>query len=63
MSNNNYKLAIRSSLSGDVIEEVPTLQEAWDTITKYELEDKADGNYTDNFYEVYDLERNYIITA
>jgi len=43
---------IRDREAGNEIEEVETLEEAIKIIKEYEKEDKADGIYTTDFYEV-----------
>jgi hypothetical protein len=43
---------IISRESGDVIEHSDTVSEAEDIIHKYETEDKDNGTFSDNFYEI-----------
>lgn len=48
----------RDSLSGTIIDEFVTREEAEAAIRGYEAQDKADGNYEPNFYEVAEVEAN-----
>ena len=43
---------IRDREAGNYIEAVETYEEALETIEQYEEEDKRDGNYTEDFYEI-----------
>lgn len=45
---------IRSRESGDTIEEVATLDEAKKIVESYEAEDRKDGSFTPDFYEIYE---------
>jgi hypothetical protein len=51
----------RSSESGDVIDEFNSLEVAQQAVESYEEEDRKEGNYTPNFYEVYDFENKKIV--
>lgn len=42
--------------SEDWIECVPSLFEGWELIKKFEEEDKKDGTYEQDFYDVVELE-------
>lgn len=55
------RFLIRSSQSGDVIEECGTVDEALKILRGYEEEDKQEGNYTEGFYEIYDAVREQIV--
>lgn len=44
----------RDTEAGNVIDRFRTRKEAEQAIAKYEEEDKKDGSYTENFYEVYE---------
>ena len=43
---------IRDKESGYVIEEADTYQEALEIVEKYENEDKKNGDYTPDYYEI-----------
>lgn len=47
---------IRDREGGNPVERVNTLEEAQALLQKYEEEDKKDGTYTADFYEIYDVE-------
>lgn len=49
----------RDREAGNVIDEFDTLKEAEEAIRKYEEEDKTDGTYTPNFYEIAEDETRY----
>lgn len=51
----------RDREAGNKIEEFATLKEAREAIEKYEKEDKKDGTFTENFYEIYDSQNEEII--
>lgn len=55
------KFIIRDRETGTCIEEVETLDDAKKLLKKYEEEDKQDGIYEENFYEIYDAELEEII--
>lgn len=55
------RYVIRSSESGEVIEEVKTLHEAQQVVLEYNEIDREDGNYTEGFYEIYDTETEEIV--
>lgn len=44
---------IRSRESGDTIEAVATLEEAKKIVDSYEADDRKDGHFTPDFYEIY----------
>lgn len=46
---------IRDREAGNVIDEFKTYDEALDRLWAYEEEDKADGNYTEDFYEIVEM--------
>ena len=50
------KLYVASRESGDFIEEVKTLKEGLELIAEFELKDKEEGVFEENFYEVEDEE-------
>lgn len=54
------KFTIRDRETGTEIEDAATLEEAEKIIEKYETEDKNDGTYTPNFYEIYNNETDEI---
>lgn len=43
---------IRDYETGTVIEECGSYKEAEAIVASYEAEDKAEGNYTEDFYEI-----------
>ena len=43
---------IRETEAGNVIEEVSTYPEALEIVKNYEDEDKKNGDYTQDFYEI-----------
>ena len=49
----NY--ATRDREAGNIIEYFFTLTEAENALKNYEKQDKKDGTYTDNFYEIIKL--------
>ena len=49
----------RDREAGNVIDEFATLDEARKAIEAYEEQDKQDGTYTKDFYEIYDSEIEY----
>ena len=55
------RFAVRTYDGGYVLETFPTFEEAETRIREYERMDKADRNYTEGFYEIYDLENEEII--
>ena len=52
------KYTIRSRKAGIEIDDFDTLEEAKAELERYEAEDKADGNFTPDFYEIWDKEKN-----
>lgn len=46
------KYIIQDKEAGNIIEHAPTLQDAEDIIIQYENQDKKEGTYTSNFYEI-----------
>ena len=52
----NYKYATRDKEAGNVIEYFETKEKAEKALKQYEKTDKGEGTYTENFYEVYELE-------
>ena len=44
---------IRCATNGDVLEDCQTIAQVRSTIRKWEADDKKEGNYEDDFYEVY----------
>ena len=47
---------IRDREAGNYIEAVETYEEALERVEEYEEEDKKDGNYTEDFYEIVEAE-------
>ena len=50
--NSTKIFAIRVRENGDVIDTFDTIEEAKKEIQRYESEDKAEGIYEPNFYEI-----------
>jgi hypothetical protein len=46
---------VRCSVNGDAIEGADTIEEAMAIIADYEAEDKEQGNYCPDFYEIYEV--------
>lgn len=51
------KYIIRDREAGNIIEELKTLKDAKKLLNQYEREDKKDGIYTPNFYEIIEIEK------
>lgn len=51
----------RDREAGNKIECFETLEEAQKALTAYEEEDKKDGTYEENFYEIYNTETEEIL--
>lgn len=45
-------IKITNKETGTLIEEVDSIEEAKAIIAKYEEEDKQNGNFTENFYQI-----------
>lgn len=52
---------IRDAEAGNLIEKAETMEEALDIIAYYEEEDKTEGTYTPNFYEVVETEAEQVL--
>lgn len=50
MAKKTYRIQDREA--GNVIETGLTLEEAQKILAKFEADDKADGTYTEDFYEI-----------
>lgn len=50
------KFIIQDREAGNVIEKFKTLQEAQNKLQEYEEQDKAEGIYEENFYEIVEKE-------
>lgn len=55
------KIVIRDREAGNVITKFETLEEAKKELEKYEAQDKKDGVYVEDFYEIYDLDTNTVL--
>lgn len=55
-----YKWIIRDREAGNKIDCFETLEEAKRTLEEYEKQDKIDGIYEPNFYEIYNVEKEEI---
>jgi len=56
-NNENLIYIIRDKEAGNIIDKFDTYEEAVKELTKYEAEDKANGTYTDDFYEIIEAEK------
>jgi len=56
------KLYVADRECGNIIDEVKTIEEGKELIAKYEAEDKVNGNYEPNFYDIVDGERCSVLT-
>ena len=54
-------IVIRDREAGNVITEFDTVEEAKKELEKYEEQDKKDGTYTEDFYEIYDLDTQTVL--
>lgn len=55
------KFVIRDREAGNIIDYFNTLKEAKAMLDEYERQDKLDGVYINEFYEIYDIETKKII--
>ena len=53
---------IRDRQAGNLIEEAATFEEARQIILEFEKDDEKEGTYTPDFYEIYDTEKEDIIS-
>jgi hypothetical protein len=60
-SNNANPYLIRCAINGDAIEGADTIEEAAAIIAEYEAEDKEQGNYCPDFYEIYEVVRDEVV--
>lgn len=56
---NRYYVGDRET--GNVIEEVNSIEAANDLIDQYEVTDSEEGKYSSNFYAIYDVETGEIV--
>lgn len=54
MKNTNKKMYVADKETGTFMEEVKTIEEGLKVIADFEKEDKENGNYTENFYDIVD---------
>ena len=54
-------IVIRDREAGNVITKFDTVEEAKKQLEKYEEQDKKDGTYTEDFYEIYDLDTQTVL--
>lgn len=54
--NTNKLFKIQDREAGNVIEEGLGYDEAVETLSKFENQDKKEGTYTENFYEIVEVE-------
>ena len=59
MDNKRYQT--RDRQAGNLIDDFDTLEEARAAIERYEADDKSNGVYEPDFYEVYDAERGEVV--
>jgi hypothetical protein len=52
---------IRCAVNGDAIEGADTIEDAAAIIAEYEAEDKEQGNYCPDFYEIYEVVRDEVV--
>lgn len=57
----NKKIYVGCRENGDIIEEVKTIEEGKKLIGKYEKQDKKDGIYEENFYDIINEKRESLI--
>lgn len=50
----NKRFSVQDMETGNIIDYFDSISEACKAIERYEAMDKEDGNYTEDFYEVYD---------
>ena len=55
------RFVIRDREVGNVIEECTKIDTARKLLDLFENQDKADGTYTKDFYEIYDTEKEEIV--
>ena len=55
------KLFTANRETGTFIEEVKTVKEGRKLIAKYEADDKAEGTFEENFYDVVDEDHNSVL--
>lgn len=58
---NMKKLFTANRETGDIIEEVKSIEAGRELISRYEAEDKAEGTYEENFYDVVDEDHNSVL--
>jgi hypothetical protein len=58
---NKERFMIRNRENGCRLTECSTYKEAYLQLLAWEEEDKEDGTYEENFYEIYDLEKEEIV--
>lgn len=56
-----YRYIIRDKEAGNYISTFQNLEDAKKQLNQFEKEDKKDGIYTPDFYEIYDVEKERII--
>ena len=49
------KYLIQDREAGNVIDEFNNIDDAMYAMSAYEMQDKADGTYTQNFYEIVEI--------
>lgn len=56
MNATTHQFAVRDAEAGTVIDTFLTLAEAEEALARYESEDVVNGNYTEGFYEMAELD-------
>jgi len=57
----DFGYIVRDSESGNIIDEFATLDEAQNAIEFYEDEDRDEGSYDENFYEIVESHTGRIV--
>ena len=55
------RYTIRDAVAGNPFEDFDKLSQAVSQLVAHEIDDKNDGIYTDDFYEIYDNKKEEII--
>lgn len=54
------RYAVRDRVAGNVFDNCNTITEARELINQFEYDDKEDGNYEEDYYEIYDTDTNEV---
>jgi len=55
------RFTLRDAIAGNPFEDFDKLSQAVSQLVAHEIDDKNDGIYTDDFYEIYDNKKEEII--